>query len=240
MFDEFCNSQYTSDMKKVAFFDIDGTVFRSSLLIELVEACIVAGVFPAHARKGYEKEYHSWMNREGRYEEYIEAVIQTFLACIRGVHYGVFADIGRDVVEKQGKKTYRYTRDLIQDLKSKGYFIVAISQSPKTVLDEFCASYGFDKVYGRIYEIGPRDLFTGEVSEADFIKDKARVVERVLEKEGLSHDGSIGVGDTEGDIPLLESVEMPICFNPNMALYKHAKEKRWPVVVERKDVVYTI
>lgn len=227
-------------MKKVAFFDIDGTVFRSSLLIELVEACIKEGIFPRDARAGYTTEYASWMNREGRYEEYIEAVIKTFLQHIQGVHYGVFADIGRSVVEQQGKKTYRYTRDLIQDLKSKGYFIVAISQSPKTVLDEFCASYGFDKVYGRIYEIGPRDLFTGQVSEVDFIKNKSLVIERVFEKEGLSRDGSIGVGDTEGDIPLLESVEMPICFNPNMALYTHAKSMKWPVVVERKDVVYTI
>jgi HAD superfamily phosphoserine phosphatase-like hydrolase len=125
-------------------------------------------------------------------------------------------------------------------LKGKGYYVVAISQSPKTILDEFCASYGFDKVYGRMYEIGPRDLFTGNVSELDFIADKAQVVARVLEKEGLSREGSIGVGDTDGDIPLLESVEMPICFNPNRGLYEYAQEKGWPIVVERKDVVYTI
>ena len=228
-------------MQKVAFFDIDGTVFRSSLLIELVEACIQEGVFPKETRNIYYGAYESWVNREGEYTAYMNAVIEAFLKHIQGVHYGVFADIGKKVVAEQGKQTYRYTRDLIKDLKGKGYYIVAISQSPKTVLDEFCASYGFDKVYGRIYEIGPRDCFTGEVIEFDFIQDKARVVERVFEKkEGLSHDGSIGVGDTESDIPLLESVEMPICFNPNKILYTYAQKQKWPVIVERKDVVYTI
>ncbi len=227
-------------MQKVAFFDIDGTVFRSSLLIELVEACIREGVFSADARDGYGHAYTLWTNREGEYNTYMEAVVKTFLKYIQGVHYGIFADIGRKVVTEQGRQTYRYTRDLIKDLKSKGYYVVAISQSPKTVLDEFCASYGFDKVYGRIYEIGPRDCFTGRVTEIDFIQDKAKVVERVFEKEGLSRDGSIGVGDTESDIPLLESVEMPICFNPNKILYTYAQKQKWPVIVERKDVVYTI
>jgi HAD superfamily hydrolase (TIGR01490 family) len=227
-------------MNKVAFFDVDGTVFRSSLFIELTESCINEGIFPEEARKGYANEYTAWLNREGTYESYIGAMIRVFETHIRGVYYGDFADIGRTVVARQGKQTYRYTRDLISDLKSKGYYIVAISQSPKTILDEFCGAHGFDKVYGRVFELGPRDLFTGNVVELDFIKDKSKVVERVLEKEGLSREGSIGVGDTEGDIPLLASVDMPICFNPNMLLYTYAKERKWPVVVERKDVVYTI
>lgn len=227
-------------MQKVAFFDVDGTVFRSSLLVELVETCIAEGIFPVDVRKNYEKEHDMWKNRDDSYEMYIEAVVKTFMDNIRGVHYGDFADIGRMVVAKQGRHTYRYTRDLIEDLRGKDYYIVAISQSPKTILDEFCSAHGFDKVYGRVYEIGPQDRFTGVVSELDFIRDKANVVERVFEKEGLSREGSIGVGDTEGDIPLLESVENPICFNPNMPLYKYAKEKRWSIVVERKDVVYTI
>ncbi len=227
-------------MQKVAFFDIDGTVFRSSLFLELVEGCITEGIFPATIRTHYQSEYVAWQNREGTYEDYIRAVLRGFYTEIQGVHYGDFADVGRLVVAKQGKQTYRYTRDLIQDLRSKDYYIVAISQSPKSILDEFCASYGFDKVYGRIYEIGPRDLFTGAVVEEGFIGNKAQVVSRVFEKENLTKGGSIGVGDTEGDIALLESVEMPICFNPNMKLYMHAKEKGWPIIVERKDVVYTI
>lgn len=227
-------------MQKVAFFDIDGTLFRSSLLIELVEECIRRGVFPASVHDAYAEEYMSWTHREGTYEEYVDAVVEAFVQHIKGVHYGDFADIGKEVVNEHGRKVYRYTRDLIQDLKSKGYYIVAISKSPKVILDEFCALHGFDKVYGSIFEIGPRDLFTGNVLEIDFLNDKSRIVERVFAKENLSREGSIGVGDTESDIPLLESVETPICFNPNMALYTYAQKKGWPVVVERKDVVYTI
>lgn len=227
-------------MQKLAFFDIDGTVFRSSLVIQLVEELIDEGVFPAGAQEEYAEAYIAWRNREGTYKTYIDAVVATFMRHIRGVHYGTLADIGRVVVAEQGKRVYRYTRDLIADLKQQDHFIVAISQSPKTILDEFCHAYGFAKVYGRMYEIGPQDLFTGETIDEHLIENKANIVRRVLENKGFTSDGSIGVGDTEGDIPLLEMVAQPICFNPNAELYAYAKRMDWPVVVERKDVIYTL
>lgn len=227
-------------MQHVAFFDIDGTVFRSSLLVELVEALIEEGVFPATARAGYVRSYTAWRNREGTYEAYINDLIAVYLANIRGVFYGDLADVGRRVVAEQSKRVYRYTRDLITDLKGKDYYIVAISQSPKTLLDEFCASYGFDKVYGRMYELGPQDRFTGEIVNRELIENKAAIAERVFAQPGIERLGAIAVGDTEGDIPLLEAVDTPICFNPNQKLYQHAQSRAWPIVLERKDVVYTL
>jgi HAD superfamily hydrolase (TIGR01490 family) len=226
--------------RKVAFFDIDGTVFRSSLLIELVEKLIDEGIFPKEARDEYTDAYTLWRDREGEYNGYIGAVVRAYMHHIKGVHYGTLADIGRLVVAEQSKHVYRYTRDLIASLKEEDYFIVAISQSPKTILDEFCKAYGFDKVYGRIYEIGPQDHFTGEMIDVHLVENKANIVARVLEKEEVTLEGSIGVGDTEGDIPLLESVEQPICFNPNELLYRHARRMDWKVVVERKDVIYEL
>tara|TARA_B100000508_G_scaffold77271_1_gene60087 strand:- start:167 stop:853 length:687 start_codon:yes stop_codon:yes gene_type:complete len=226
-------------MRKVAFFDIDGTVFRSSLLIELVEKLIDEGVFPKEAAEEFEAEYESWRSRQGTYDTYIDAVIKTFLTNIKGVHYGEFADIGRQVVARQSKYVYRYTRDLIQKLKTEGYIVIAISQSPKTVLDEFCTQYGFDKVYGRMYEIGPQDCFTGAVIEEHLIQNKANIAKRVFDRnDEFTKEGSIAVGDTEGDIPFLEMVDNPICFNPNQLLYNQAKRMDWEVVVERKDVIY--
>jgi HAD superfamily hydrolase (TIGR01490 family) len=229
-----------TERKKVAFFDIDGTVFRSSLLIELVEALITDGVFPADAALQYLPHYTAWRNREGTYEAYINAVVAVFLKYIKGVYYGQLADIGKLVVAQHGNHVYRYTRDLVASLKRENYFMVAISQSPKTILDEFCKSYGFDKVYGRIYEIGPQDKFTGFVTDEQLVANKALIIERVLEKEFVTNEDSVGVGDTDSDIPLLESVVTPICFNPNKKLFEHAKKRDWKIVVERKDVIYEL
>lgn len=227
-----------SSMKKVAIFDIDGTIFRSSLLIKLVDVLIEQGNFDESARKEYEKEHMRWLERKGDYESYVDAVVKSFINNIKGVHYSDFDKAGQMVIDRFHNQTYRYTRDLLTELKRKGYFLLAVSHSPKGIVDKFCKKVGFDKAYGTLLELGPNDCFTGKRLEEPLIMNKANIVKRAVEKEGLTLKGSIGVGDTESDIPLLESVENPICFNPNMKLYKHAKRNGWKIVVERKDVVY--
>ncbi len=226
--------------RKVAVFDVDGTIFRSSLLIQVVEQLIRDGVFPEDAQAEYAKQYEKWLDREGAYEDYINAVVECFKKHLPGVHYGALADAARRVVAAQWKRTYRYPRALIKNLKERGYFLLAISHSPKTVLDKFCPRLGFDKVYGLIYEIDEDEKFTGKIVDEAFAKDKANIIRRAIDKESLMLTNSVGVGDTDSDVPFLEIVARPICFNPNSKLYTYAKKQGWKVIVERKDVIYEL
>jgi HAD superfamily hydrolase (TIGR01490 family) len=226
--------------RKVAVFDVDGTIFRSSLLIQVVEQLIRDGVFPEEAQAMYAKQHEKWLDRESDYESYIEAVVKAFKKNLTDVHYGALADASKKVVAAQWKRTYRYPRSLIRQLKDRGYYLLAISHSPKTILDTFCRRLGFDKSYGLLYEIDADEKFTGNVIDEAQSIDKAYIIRRAVDKESLFLTNSIGVGDTESDIPFLEIVAKPICFNPNSTLYAHAKKEHWKVVVERKDVVYDI
>ena len=108
------------------------------------------------------------------------------------------------------------------------------------VWDKFCGRFGFEKTYGIFYETGPTERFTGTVGDEHLIYNKANILKRAVEKENLTLSHSIGVGDTESDIPFLELVAKPICFNPNKKLYRYAKLEKWKVVVERKDVIYEL
>ncbi|HEY9583250.1 MAG TPA: HAD-IB family hydrolase [Candidatus Paceibacterota bacterium] len=234
------NKKSQSIKRKVAFFDVDGTIFRSSLLIEITEKLIEKRYFPESIRERYMSAQKRWLDREGDYADYIKAVVGVFVEQIKGLPYSHFADTAKEVVTSEQKKVYRYTRDLIKELRKKNYFLLAISQSPKTILDPFCRILGFDKVYGRIFELGPSESITGNFIDEYLIENKANIVRRAIEKERLSLKGSIAVGDTEDDIPMLELVERPICFNPNRKLYKWAKRNQAEIVVERKDVIYKL
>jgi len=226
--------------RKVAIFDVDGTVFRSSLFIELIEEMIAKDIFPSKMRDAYGAAYKKWHARQGSYDEYLGAMVTSFMKNIKGVPYGLMADVAAEVVERDKDRVYCYPRDLLKELKKKGYYLLAISQSPKVILDHFCTRMGFDKTYGRVYEIGPDDRLTGNIAELHLIANKANILKRAVEKENLTLKGSIGVGDTEGDVQFLEKVETAICFNPSSALYRHAKRNGWKVVVERKDVIYEL
>lgn len=227
-------------MRKVAIFDIDGTIFRSSLLIELTEQLVISGVFPPKARNVYVAARKNWLDRNGSYEKYIGAVIKAFEKNIKGKSQKDIKRAAATVIKHQQDRTYRYTKALVKDLARKKYYILAISNSPREIVEAFCKKLGFNKVYGRIYEVGKDKKFTGNALYVDLISDKAKILKRALEKEKLTLKGSVGVGDTESDVAFLEMVDRPICFNPNAVLYRHAKNKKWNIVVERKDVVYTI
>ena len=224
--------------KKVAIFDIDGTIFRSSLLIELVEELIKEKIFSPSVKDIYADAHEAWLNRKDSYEKYIMAVVGAFEQNIQVISHKDFIRISKKIIASQQNHVYRYTRDLVKELKKKNYYILAISHSPKEILDEFCGGLGFSKVYGRIYETNQKGKFTGSTLYFDLISDKAKILKRAVEKENLTLVGSIGVGDSESDISFLKLVEKPICFNPNNKLYKYAKSHKWEIVVERKDVIY--
>lgn len=229
-----------SKKRKVAAFDIDGTVFRSSLLIELVNALIAGGVFSSKVRNEYSSEYKLWLDRKGAYPDYINAVVVAFDKNIKGVKEEELDAAVKKVILAQKGRLYRYTRDLIGELKKKNYYMLAISHSPMYVVGRFAKELGFDKVYGMLLETDSKKQITGRHIYKNLILDKAKILKRAVEKENLTLKGSVGVGDTESDIPFLKMVDNPICFNPNYSLYKTALKNGWKVVAERKDVIYKI
>ena len=226
--------------RKVAVFDVDGTIFRSSLLIELVDALIKEGIFKPEAAKVYEEAHREWQNRAGSYENYIDAVVAALRHNLKGVAYKDLRRIAYKVVVKHKDRTYRYTRDLVKELKAKKYYLLAISHSPKLVVEAFAKTLGFNKVYGMMYETDEKQKFTGGIMFHNLIFAKDKILMRAVEEEQLTLKDSVGVGDTESDIPFLKLVSKPICFNPNQKLYRVAQKNKWAVVVERKDVVYKI
>lgn len=225
--------------KKVAVFDIDGTIFRSSLLIELMEKFIEEGLFPYQARALFTEEYQRWLDRRGSYADYINKVVAAYGTYIKGVKLEDAMEVSGRLMIFHKNRVYTFTRDLIKKL-AKTHFLLAISHSPYHVVEPFCREWEFDKIYAMMYEVDNSGVFTGNVEYADLIKDKGKILARAVQKENLTLKGSVGVGDTESDISFLKMVTRPIVFNPNSALYRVAKRKRWEIMVERKDVVYRL
>lgn len=224
---------------KLAIFDIDGTIFRSSLLIELVDGLIEAKVFPKLAKSYFEDSHEKWRERKEGYDSYIMDVVRSYLHFIKETRRSDVWKVADKVIKKQQNYTYRWTRDLVVKL-AKTHYLLAISHSPFEMVSPFAKNLGFEKTYGQVYEVDKRVRYTGGVLYQDLIMHKDQIVERFLEKTGMTLKGSIGVGDSESDVAFLKLVEKPIAFNPSSGLYKIAKKNKWKVVVERKDVVYEL
>lgn len=220
--------------KPIAVFDIDGTIFRSSLLIEVTNALIKAGIFPPGVAELYQREYDAWLRREGSYDGYLYKLIAAFMTHIKGVKVTDLESAAETVIQNTARHTYRYTRDLIKQLQPS-HFLVAISASPTELVSLFSKHYGFSDYRATRYpSINGR--YTGEQVLA--LHNKDQLVLELVKQHNLTLDGSIGVGDSESDAAILKLVTKPIAFNPNSVLFQQAMENQWQVVVERKDVIY--
>ncbi len=226
-------------MKKFAVFDVDGTIFRSSLVLEAVYALIRRGVFPYKARAEFDAQLEAWRIRNDpeSYDAYIEAVVDTFGRYIKGISENTFKLVAQAVIDEQKHYTYVYTRNLVKTLKDSGYTLIAISGSPKELVEPFTDQYGFDVTLATIYELSD-GVYTGNRTAMHTGKDA--ILKKIVAEQGLDWGDSVGVGDTRGDIGLLDNVEKPTAFNPDKDLLQAARAKGWQVVIERKNVVYEL
>ena len=223
----------------LAVFDVDGTLFRRGLLPALTRRLVNEEVFPERVREELSRDYYAWVERRGSYEAYDELVMELFLRELKGVSVVELRRCATAEVEAHGRRLHMYTRDLAHRLKEAGYHIIAISGSPQEILDLFLKPLGFDRAWGTVLGQDADGRYTGEVLEDPF-KHKRRVLEGFLEDADVGLENSVGVGDTLSDVGFLEMVKTPIAFNPNRSFFEVAHGRGWPIVVERKDVIYNL
>jgi HAD superfamily hydrolase (TIGR01490 family) len=224
-------------MKKFAAFDIDGTIFRSGLYREIVYELLSKEQIPADIVKEFADLETDWRKRrsDNAFKNYEQAMAEAVDKVLPQIKIVDFEKAAVNVFERLGEYVYAYTRDLVAQLKSEGYTMIAISGSQEELVKPFAEKYGFDIWIGQHYSRG-EEYFTGEIHKTHNGKDV--ILRQIVFENGLDFSGSIAVGDSKGDIGMLSIVENPIAFNPEKGLFEEAKKQGWKIVVERKNMVY--
>jgi HAD superfamily hydrolase (TIGR01490 family) len=225
--------------KPFAVFDIDGTLIRWQLYHAIVNELAQGGHL---AKDAYNKIHTSrmvWKSRShsASFNEYSTAIVQAYHEALTQLDVNLYLAAIDKVFEEYKDQVYTYTRDLLKSLKKQGYQLFAISGSQQEIIEKLADYYGFDAAIGNTYE-RKNGKFTG--NHEHIVENKAKLLDELVNKLGVDYSGSIGIGDSEGDIELLSKVEDPIAFNPTHELFEHAKKAGWSIIVERKNVIYKI
>ena len=225
--------------QKFAAFDIDGTLFRSGLYREVAYELMKMGVLPGDVLEETTAKNREWRHRShgNAFEEFEILLVNKMDSLLPQIKVADYDTAVKKVIEKRAENVYVYTRNLIQQLKSEGYFLVAISGSQIDLVEPFAKIYGFDAWVGQEWERG-EEFFTGNVVKTHTKKDA--ILERLASQYNLTYKDSYAVGDSNGDTGMLGVVDNPIAFNPTFELYEKAVESGWTIAIERKNVMYTL
>lgn len=225
--------------KKLAIFDIDGTVFRKNLHFELIDELSWRGIFSKNARRVLIRIYARWLEHRGTYEEYRKKIISIYARELKGCLQKDIVEASKKVAGFNKERAYIFAKDLIKKLRKEKYTIIAISGSPIEVIKEYNKFLKLDEVFGSVYETDGKGIYTGRTI-FEPVRHKGHLVGQYIAEKNLTLEGSYGIGDTESDESFLKMVEHPIAFNPNLNLEKVARRRGWKIIVEKKDVIYNI
>lgn len=225
--------------QKFAVFDIDGTLIRWQLFHTIVEQLALQGSIAEVSYQTVTELLEKWKKRDHNdaFAAYETAVLDAWYTVLTEIKHDEYLAAVDTVFEHYKDQVYRYTRDLIKKLKASGYYLIAISGSHQEVVQKIADYYQFDHAVGSVYPT-KNGKFTGE--EIAPVLAKGEVLREIVQTHDLSWDESYAVGDSRNDSTMMQLVEHPIAFNPDQRLITIAKQQRWPIIVERKNVVYRL
>ncbi|MBI2592164.1 HAD family phosphatase [Candidatus Saccharibacteria bacterium] len=225
--------------KPFAAFDIDGTLVRWQLYHAIADALAKRGLIDIKTYQSIRDARMRWKRRTHgeAFSSYQKELVVAYEKLLLNLSFKQFSAAVLSVFDEYKDQVYTYTRQLIKDLKKKGYLLFAISGSQVEIVSKIAKYYGFDEHVGTVYT-HEGDRFTGAMSL--HLGGKHLVLQELIDKHHAAMAGSIAVGDATSDISMLEMVELPIAFNPEKKLFDHASAKGWRIVIERKNMVYEL
>lgn len=225
--------------RKFAVFDIDGTLIRWQLYHAIADALVRRGYISPDAYSAIRDARMEWKRRAHpeAFKTYEQQLVELYQKAIGQLSVESFHEAADAVFDEYKDQVYIYTRDLIMSLKKDGYLLFAISGSQSEIVEKIGRYYNFDDFAGTSY-LQQDGKFTGGVKAA--LGAKHKVLAGFIAKHKADIAGSIAVGDSAGDISMLEAVQTPIAFNPERKLYDYAARKSWKIVIERKNMVYEL
>lgn len=218
---------------KFAVWDIDGTIFKSACLEKAIEVAVDEGIFRDEDFYEARAKRKIWQNdnNEGVYQSYLNSLVGAFVAQIAGIKAQEMDKVVNQMVNNHQVRRFKFTRALLEYLNPT-HNTVAISGSPEFMVKAFLADLQFDEVVGSQFEV-INGTYTGNATSTN----KAAAFETISKGTG---ELDVVVGDTIGDLEILEQATRPIAFNPSATLRRHAIERSWPIVTENKDSIYQL
>lgn len=231
-------------MTVAAFFDIDGTLYRNSLMIEHFKKMVKYEIIdPALWHTSLKTAFTEWRKRVGEYDDYMLELVKTYYEVLKGRSSSDLEFISNQVIALHGDIVYKYTRSRILLHKLQGHKVFFISGSPDFLVSKMASKYDIDGYRGTGYLLDDSGCFTGEVVPMWDSESKNKAIDDFVNAYGIDLSKSYAYGDTNGDYSMLCRVGNPVAINPAKELMLNIKStpelmNKTTIIVERKDLIY--
>lgn len=233
-------------MKNIgAFFDIDGTIYRDSLMVEHFKKLIKYEIVDQKAWVTHARDtFLNWDKRQANYDDYLEEICDLYVSSLQNVTKSCIDFTTDQVIALKSERVYKYTSSRIKWHLDNGHKVIFISGSPSFLVGKMAKKYGATDYIGSDY-VFEDGKFNGTVIPMWDANSKNVAIDNFVEKYNIDLSQSYAYGDTNGDINMLKRVGNPVAINPTNELVTRMIEDeilhtKAQIIVERKDIIYSL
>jgi len=216
-----------------ATFDLDGTVFKMTVIEEYTNWLSGQGIFaPLPPEITAAKQVWKQNNTEGNYSAHLNQLVSFFISQVQGKSVNALSEAAIVVAEQQKHRRWNITTAIVEELRAS-HNIISISLMPEWLMKPFAEDLGFVALIGSTY-----------VEHEGVYTDEAHTINKATEykemRTGESEMLDVHMGDTVGDSSLFALANRPILFNPSWTLYDQTRNNGMTVITSHKDMVTVI
>ena len=213
--------------KIAAFFDVDGTLLRSTIV---------------HCYFWMWSAHDSFLLKQLRLVGFLPKIVyylildsisrtrfnQVFYRNYRGKNAAEIKGLSAEMFETYLRPNiFSEAVSEIQEHKRQGTTVVLVTGTLDFIVQPIADYFNVDVVLAP--ELQEQDgLFTGELTTAPLIAaEKAMAIRNFADQHEISLEESYAYGDSRSDLPMLECVGNPVVVNPGKALRDKALKSGW-------------
>ncbi len=192
--------------RRLIAFDMDSTLIRTEVIDELAK------------RKGVGDKVKQITEKAMRGELDFKQSLEKRVSLLKGLPVEVLEEVASTLPLNDGAEK------LIKNLKVLGYKIAIISGGFTYFGNYLKKKLGIDYVFANELEIRDGVLTGKVVGEIIDGKKKAEILKHIAEKENISLEQVIAVGDGANDLPMLNLAGLGIAFRAKPVVREGAKQ----------------
>ena len=224
-------------LTKFAILDIDNTLYDWTLWIEWLKILIREWYFEPSAWEEIMKIFKAYRNSEISREKIFDLIYPIYWSGIKWLSKEVIYDVANRGYSRSS--LYSSTKILIQYLRDKWYYIVALSWSSEEIVKIFSEDLWIDKSFWAKFE-SINGIYTWRLIEAPSIaQNKKSILLDYIQEFWFNIDRqlSVAIWDSESESLLFDMVWIPIVFEPHPSFRPIAEKHSNRHIVDRDSII---
>jgi HAD superfamily hydrolase (TIGR01490 family) len=222
--------------KHIALFDLDGTLYKGAILFDLSHYFEKVGIFSLDRKEIILNDFQKYKEKRQDYTTTVVNVLNNFAHGLKGQNLDDVMQKSRSFIHAKSENFFNYVPQLFSELV-RTHDVFLVSAAPDFACKPVAEFFGIQGYLSSKYSVQD-GVFTGEVNAyLSASHQKKAVITPILQKYGLPN--SIAVGDSIGDIDMIESVAISVCINPSPELLRVAKTKNW-IITSPEEITKTL